>query len=431
MAAAEWKKVIVSGSSAHLSSLQVGSNQFIGTTQATTSLTGSFTGSFSGSGAGLTGVIASSPNALTAGSGLSAASTYDGSVARTFTVDSGSLLPFFSSSIFTRISGDITINSSTGVAAIGSGKVTSAMILDGTIADGDIANTTISNTKLVNSSITIGNTSTALGATSTTLTGLTSVTSTTFVGNLTGTATTASFVLQAVSASFATSASNAATVVTNANLTGNVTSVGNATTIASGVVTSDMIVNNTIVNADINTAAAIADTKLDTIATALKVSNSATTATSANTVNAIVARDASGNFSAGTITATNATITGDLTVSGTTTILDTTNLSVEDRFVVLNHGSGSVVPSQEGGIIVEGSTAGSGSAFYYDGDTVLRWGVALGVADNATSVTANSYAVTVSGSGANPAGNPTYGGSAAGYGNMYVNTTENTIWIFA
>jgi hypothetical protein len=59
----------------------------------------------------------------------------------------------------------------------------------------------------------------------------------------------------------------------------------------------------TIDNADINASAAIVDTKLDTIATAGKVSNSATTATDANTASAIVARDASGNFTAGTITA--------------------------------------------------------------------------------------------------------------------------------
>ena len=58
-----------------------------------------------------------------------------------------------------------------------------------------------------------------------------------------------------------------------------------------------------IVNADIAAGAAIADTKLATIATAGKVSNSATTAASANTASAIVARDASGNFTAGTITA--------------------------------------------------------------------------------------------------------------------------------
>jgi hypothetical protein len=59
----------------------------------------------------------------------------------------------------------------------------------------------------------------------------------------------------------------------------------------------------TIDNADINASAGIVDTKLATIATAGKVSNSATTATSANTNSAIVARDASGNFTAGTITA--------------------------------------------------------------------------------------------------------------------------------
>ena len=68
-------------------------------------------------------------------------------------------------------------------------------------------------------------------------------------------------------------------------------------------VASANLVDGTIVNADINASAAIADTKLATISTAGKVSNSATTATNANTGNAIVARDASGNFSAGTITA--------------------------------------------------------------------------------------------------------------------------------
>ena len=70
-----------------------------------------------------------------------------------------------------------------------------------------------------------------------------------------------------------------------------------------GTVTSTMITNNTIVDGDINSAAGISDTKLNTISTALKVANSATTATSANTALAIVARDASGNFTAGTVTA--------------------------------------------------------------------------------------------------------------------------------
>ena len=84
-----------------------------------------------------------------------------------------------------------------------------------------------------------------------------------------------------------------------------------------GTVTSTMIADGAIVNADINASAAIADTKLATISTAGKVANSATTATNANTASAIVARDASGNFSAGTITAN---VTGNVSgSSGSTT----------------------------------------------------------------------------------------------------------------
>lgn len=75
------------------------------------------------------------------------------------------------------------------------------------------------------------------------------------------------------------------------NLTGDITSVGMTTTIPSSTITNAML------------AGSIADTKLSTISTALKVSNSATTAASANTASAIVARDGSGNFTAGTITA--------------------------------------------------------------------------------------------------------------------------------
>jgi hypothetical protein len=89
------------------------------------------------------------------------------------------------------------------------------------------------------------------------------------------------------------------------------------TTGDTGTVTSAMIADGTIVNGDINASAAIADTKLDTISTAGKVSNSATTADSANTASAIVARDGSGNFTAGTITAA---LTGN---ASTATALET------------------------------------------------------------------------------------------------------------
>jgi hypothetical protein len=55
-------------------------------------------------------------------------------------------------------------------------------------------------------------------------------------------------------------------------------------------------------NAGVWNASAISDIYLSTISTAGKVSNSATTATASNGANTIVARDASGNFSAGAIT---------------------------------------------------------------------------------------------------------------------------------
>ena len=115
---------------------------------------------------------------------------------------------------------------------------------------------------------------------------------------------------------------NASNVPTATAITGDVTiSSSGVVSIASGV----------IVNNDINANAAIADTKLATITASGKVSNSATTATSDNTANAIVARDASGNFTAGTITATlignastvttNANLTGDVTSSGNVTAI--------------------------------------------------------------------------------------------------------------
>jgi len=69
-----------------------------------------------------------------------------------------------------------------------------------------------------------------------------------------------------------------------------------------------------ITNSSISSSAAITDTKLATLSTSGKVANSATTATNNNTASAIVARDGSGNFSAGTITANlSGNVQGNLT----------------------------------------------------------------------------------------------------------------------
>ncbi len=94
-----------------------------------------------------------------------------------------------------------------------------------------------------------------------------------------------------------------------------------------------------IVNADIDAAAAIADTKLATISTAGKVSNSATTATNLNTANAIVARDASGNFAAGNAALGSLNVTGTTNLAGiTATRVVATNAS--QNLVGLTYGPG-------------------------------------------------------------------------------------------
>jgi hypothetical protein len=85
--------------------------------------------------------------------------------------------------------------------------------------------------------------------------------------------------------------------------TGAVVGTTNTQTLTNKTISAASNTISEIANANIAAAAAIADTKLATISTASKVQNSATTATSSNSGSAIVSRDASGNFSAGIITA--------------------------------------------------------------------------------------------------------------------------------
>ena len=88
----------------------------------------------------------------------------------------------------------------------------------------------------------------------------------------------------------------------NFSISGDVTA-SNVSFDGTGAVTLNAAITaDTIINADIKSDAAIADTKLATISTAGKVNNSATTATAANTGSAIIARDASGNFAGGIFT---------------------------------------------------------------------------------------------------------------------------------
>ena len=164
---AQWKKVIVSGSTANLANAQIdgltsgqvvigggtagnltttainGTGNIVATTGATVNMSGSFSGSFQGNGANLTGVTATAIFPTTAKTDL--ASTDQ------FFINDGVNKYVTYSDLLTDLAG-------TNLAVESTDSLTLA----------------------------------------TTITGLTSVTSTTFVGNLTGTATTASNITPAI-----------------------------------------------------------------------------------------------------------------------------------------------------------------------------------------------------------------------------------------
>jgi hypothetical protein len=187
----------------------------------------------------------------------------------------------------------------------------------------------------------------------------------------------------------AATAGNSDTVTTNANLTGPITSVGNATSIAEGVISnfhiastgsiaySKLNLSSSILNSDISASAGIVDTKLATISTSGKVSNSATTATNANTASSIVARDSSGNFSAGTITASlsgNATsVTNGVYTTDTGTVTNTmlagsiANNKLLNSSIVLGSTTatlGSTVANLIGLTSISGTSLGSPTTLY-------------------------------------------------------------------
>jgi len=127
---------------------------------------------------------------------------------------------------------------------------------------------------------------------------------------------------------------------------------------ASGTLSTSLIVNS-----DISSSAAITDDKLATITSAGKVANSATTATIANVPNAIVLRDASGNFTANVITATlngnaasattslgfTGSLSGDVTGTQGATIVATvggqTAASIASATALVNTSTSNAVPN--------------------------------------------------------------------------------------
>lgn len=121
-----------------------------------------------------------------------------------------------------------------------------------------------------------------------------------------------------LTAAFQTETASKLTTARNFSITGDVTAAAVSFDGTGNVALNAGITAGSIVDADISGSAAISDSKLAQITTSSKVANSATTATNSNTASTIVARDGSGNFSAGTITAT---LSGNASTASTATTL--------------------------------------------------------------------------------------------------------------
>ena len=309
-------------------------------------------------------------NALTAGSGLTSAGTYTGATARTFTVDSGSMLPFYSSSILNRISGDITVNGNTGVAAIGSATVTNAM--------------------LVNSAVTVTAGAGLTGGGSTSLGSSTTVN----VGAGTGITVNADDIALKNAGSLTDS-----TVLlwddSNGQLSDSIISEGGG---------------NITVNGGLKIGSPSGSPAAGGIVTSQGIF------VEAGGVNVI----GDSEF------VNDVTITGDLIVNGTTTTVNSTNLLVSDQFALFASGSDA---STDGGIIVQqGATTGYALGVDASAD---RWALQNNLGHTATSITPDSYLVSAVGAAGGPSAAPVYGGASFGYGNIHVNTSTGEIFIYS
>jgi hypothetical protein len=284
-------------------------------------------------------------------------------------VNTTTLVPAITGSIYTGITGDVTVTSA-GVSAIGTGKVTSTMILDGTIVNNDInASAAIAYTKI------------------------------SFAGS------------SMVSASVLSSPSQGNAILTTNGVAGSTIGLGLQTT------DSPQFVNTTLTG-DLNVNGG------DIFTTATTFNIAPANATTLNLGGASTTVNVPGNM----------IVTGDLTINGNTTILNTSQVYVEDQFILVASGS---TGTSDGGIIVD--RGGSGNiAFGWD-YTTGRWGFQNGLTDAASALDPTYLA------GATPGGafvpylyTSTYHGTTkpssgefATPGSMYIDDAGGDFWIYA
>ena len=119
----------------------------------------------------------------------------------------------------------------------------------------------------------------------------------------------------------------------------------------------------------------------------------------------------------------NLTVTGDLTVSGTQTNVNVTNLDVEDKFILLNSGS---VGAGDGGIVISQGSQ-TGAAIGYDSSDT-RFAIQTSLAATATTITPDAFiAAVIEGSGNLPSA---VDANFVKKGNIFIGNNED-IYIYS
>jgi hypothetical protein len=422
---AQWKKIIVSGSDAELRSVTASSGILVGDNLITTNpATTTITGSFFGDGSGLTGIPAENITlqALTAGNGLAASNgNYVGNNATTFSVSTASA--HFTDGVKAKLNTDQVISGSSVAALLPAGTVSGSSQISyplisnipSGIVSGAAQITPLLPTGTVSGSIQVIDILSSLN----TYTGSNDTTNTTQNSRLTSLETASGSAigrlnnLETFTSSINTTIKtqlDANTVVSGSSqitLSGDITGTANNTQIGTGV----------IVNDDVNASAGIVYTKLSFGGSGLVSGSSQVSYTGLSNIPAGIVSGAaqivpllptgtvsgSSQIQLASITGTtfanslftfpnNLVIDGDLVVNGTTVTLNTTNLLIEDKFILLN--SGSANPDEGGLVIDEGG--GSGHAFIFEADAgVTRWGFNQSVSSTATTANTTAYAAAV------------------------------------
>lgn len=124
----------------------------------------------------------------------------------------------------------------------------------------------------------------------------------------------------------------------------------------------------------------------------------------------------------------NLTVGGDLIVNGDTTVLETQNLLIEDRWALF--ASGSTLPV-DGGILVQNNSGSQAYALGVD-SSETRWALQKDMTDGTNDIVADSWLNTTQfGLEVAQPASPMYGSGSAGYGNMWVSTDTEDIYIWS